>query len=37
MPEDPEAPTLVVESTAALGGISIRATEPSVTAAAAES
>jgi hypothetical protein len=37
MPEDPEAPTLVVESTAVLGGISIRATEPSVAHAAAES
>lgn len=37
VPEDPEAPTLVVESTAALGGISIRATEPSMAGAAAES
>ena len=32
-PLDPDAPTLVVESTAALGGISIRSTEPSVAAA----
>ncbi len=36
-PEDPDAPTLVVESTAALGGISIRAIQPSATAAAGES
>jgi hypothetical protein len=37
VPEDPEAPTLVVESTAAFGGVSIRAATADATDAAVES
>jgi hypothetical protein len=37
VPEDPEAPTLIVESTAALGGISVRAAEAATADAAVES